>query len=238
MEDFRRRGHGNFPHYRRSPLRTTGEEPNFIPLTKSPSVIIEQIRRKEFFQAPQPMRTTADKRDRSRYCQYHASVSHHIDQCISLKYFLESLVKRNLLGEYLQPPRRNAHVPALTLALNAPLKHIVDMIVDGLAPPINLQQVLHIEQSAPTFRFPNMPISFSNEDYPQGDECCFGPLTVQLDISGQHVRKVLIDNGSSVDNIFRHTLRRMILGGHVEEKNIRISVAPCTDSIIMRCLSC
>lgn len=37
------------------------------------------------------------------------------------------------------------------------------------------------------------------------------PLTVQLDISDQDVKKVLIDNGSSADIIFRHTLDRMIL---------------------------
>lgn len=42
---------------------------------------------------------------------------------------------------------------------------------------------------------------------------------VQLDIVGQDVRKVLIDNGSSVDIIFRHTLRRMILGGQKESQN-------------------
>ena len=165
------------------------------------------------------MRTPSDKRDQSRYCQYHASVGHHTDQCISLKHFLESLVKKNLMGDYLQHPRIEPAVPAPQLALGAPPRHIVNMIAGGDFPMGSLVQVLHVDRAAPAFRFPNIPITFSDEDFPPGDECCSGPLTVQLDISGQDVKKVLIDNGSSADIIFRHTLRRMIPESRIEERN-------------------
>nr|XP_017256340.1 PREDICTED: uncharacterized protein LOC108225896 [Daucus carota subsp. sativus] len=166
------------------------------------------------------MRTPAEKRDQNRFCQYHASVGHHTDQCLSLKYFLESLVKKNLLGDYLQHPRIEAPAPIPHLALNAPPRHVVDMIVGGDSPPGSTMQVLHLSQEAPDYRFPNAIVSFSDKDYPESREQHTGPLTVQLDISGQDVRKVLVDNGSSADIIFRHTLRRMILGGQVEERSV------------------
>lgn len=125
-------------------------------------------------------------------------------------------MKKNLLRDYLQHPRIEAPTSAPQLALEAPPRHVVDMIVGGDSPPGSMMQVLHLSQDAPAYRFPNVVVSFSDKDYPENRDQHTGPLTVQLDISGQDVRKVLVDNGSSADIIFRHTLRRMILGGHPE----------------------
>lgn len=44
-------------------------------------------------------------------------------------------------------------------------------------------------------------------------------LKIQLDITDQDVKKVLIDNGSSADIIFRHALRKMILDGPTEKQD-------------------
>lgn len=81
------------------------------------------------------------------------------------------------------------------------------------------KEVLQLETSQRVFQLSHVLISFTDEDYPKGTVCQSGPLTVQLDIVGQDVKKVLIENGSSVDIIFRHALRRMILEGRVENDN-------------------
>lgn len=70
---------------------------------------------------------------------------------------------------------------------------------------------MHIQVTSEAFRHSSAPIFFTDADYPP-EPCHSSPLTVQLDISDQDVRKVLVDNGSSADIIFRNTLDRMILG--------------------------
>lgn len=103
MPDFRMKGRDRFPVDQRFPTRRIREEPNFTPLSKSITEILKEIRNKEFFVLPTPMRTPAEKGDRSRFCDYHSSIGHSTEECTSLKYFLERLVKRGQIDEYVTP---------------------------------------------------------------------------------------------------------------------------------------
>ncbi|KAK1382820.1 hypothetical protein POM88_020555 [Heracleum sosnowskyi] len=184
MEDFRGRGQKNFPSDRRPPPRQTREEPHFTPLNKSPSVILKEIRGHDYFQAPPLMRTPTDKRDRSRFCDYHASIGHNTDECTSLKYFLEKLVSKGVMGSYLHGAGKAPSQPP-----NPRPRRVIDMIMGGGdPPPKELQELFQLETQR-AFRYSKTPISFSDEDYPEGGVCRSGPLTVQLDIDDQDVRK-------------------------------------------------
>ncbi|XP_074327286.1 uncharacterized protein LOC141665205 [Apium graveolens] len=87
MDDFRGRGQRNYPTDQRAPHGQIREEPNFTPLTHTPSYVLQQIRTKEFFQPPNPMITPIEKRDRTRFCDYHAGIRHNTDECTSLSTF-------------------------------------------------------------------------------------------------------------------------------------------------------
>ena len=95
MDDFRRPA--DPLRDRRAPLRQVREEPRFTPLNQTPTFILDKVWGLEFFQKPTPMRTPADKRDGSRFCQYHERVGHNTDECISLKHFIERMIKKGLL---------------------------------------------------------------------------------------------------------------------------------------------
>lgn len=125
MEDFRRPAEplgDSRPH-----LRQVREEPRFTPLNQSPSFILDKVRSLELFQKPTPMRTPAEKRDGSRFCHYHESVGHHTDECISLKHFIERIIKRGLLGEFLCP-RKNTTPTTNQQPKQPTARHVVDMI--------------------------------------------------------------------------------------------------------------
>ncbi|KAL8133185.1 hypothetical protein AgCh_008591 [Apium graveolens] len=87
-------------------------------------------------------------------------------------------------------------------------RHVVDMIIGESIP---YHEVMHPEAPLQAFHLTCTIISFSYADYPTSYIYRNGLLIVTLNIANQDVRKFLIDNGSSVDIIFRHTLRRMIL---------------------------
>lgn len=63
MDDFRMRGRDRFPKDRIFPPWQQREEPNFTPLNKSLTKILKEIRTRDFFVMPTPMRTPAEKMD-------------------------------------------------------------------------------------------------------------------------------------------------------------------------------
>ncbi|XP_074324191.1 uncharacterized protein LOC141661112 [Apium graveolens] len=91
------------------------------------------------------------------------------------------------------------------------------MIVGGNA---TSSKIMQIDPPLQAFRLTGTSISFSDADYPRGNMCRNGPLIVTLDMANQDVKKVLIDNGSSVDIIFKHALRRMILNTPLEDMKL------------------
>lgn len=175
------------------------------------------------------MRSPTDKRDKSRFCNYHASIGHTTGECTSLKYFLEKLVKRDLLKKYMHPRERRAPQQPETNNRDLRPQHVVDMIIGEDRTTTEQRKVFHLEEPGSAFRFSKVTFFFSDDDYPKDSVTRSGPLTVQLDIVGQAVRKVLVDNESSVDIIFRHTLGRMILDGQEEVRNAKDIRGPLND---------
>lgn len=94
------------------------------------------------------MRTPAEKRDGSHFCNYHASIGHSTEECTSLKYFLEVLVQRGQLDEYVGPRRENAPPKPEPRMKNVSPRHVIDMIGRGTPN----KEVMHLETSSPTFR--------------------------------------------------------------------------------------
>lgn len=60
--------------------------------------------------------------------------------------------------------------------------------------------------------FPEQVMSFSSRDHEGVDPNHKEPLVVTLDISNNEVRRMLVDNGSSKNILFKHTVDRMQLG--------------------------
>ncbi|XP_074324398.1 uncharacterized protein LOC141661313 [Apium graveolens] len=140
----------------------------------------------------------------NRRCDYHETHGHKTKNCLSLKYFIEEQVKKGNLNKYLvRDSNQRGEGPNKG-------NNVVNIVLGGShsppRSPDSRKEVLSIQS------FLEMVISFSNKDYegvnPNNNEA----LVVTLDIFDNEVKRMLIDNGSLVNILFKHTVDRMQLG--------------------------
>ena len=63
---------------------------------------MSKINEKPFFKWPRAMPSDPSRRDPDKYCSYHKDHGHMTEKCKSLKFFLEDLVKKNLIPEFVK----------------------------------------------------------------------------------------------------------------------------------------
>ncbi|KAL5581616.1 hypothetical protein UlMin_014058 [Ulmus minor] len=133
--------------------------------------------------------------DNTKYCRYHRDIGHITEECRVLKDEIERLIQRGQLRNYVRNNTNRARKNYARQARSEPFPH-----------QINLAE--H-KNKAP--RLSNEPIIFTEEEasglwHPHKDA-----IVVALRIASRKVYKILIDNGSSADILFRSTLNRMDL---------------------------
>ncbi|KAL5551413.1 hypothetical protein UlMin_001589 [Ulmus minor] len=149
------------------------------------------------FTIPPAIKTPVNRRDNTKYCRYHRDIGHITEECRVLKDEIERLIQRGQLRNYVRDNTNRARKNYARQARSEPFPH-----------QINLAE--H-KNKAP--RLSNEPIIFTEEEasglwHPHKDA-----IVVALRIASRKVYKILIDNGSSADILFRSTLNRMDLVG-------------------------
>ncbi|XP_074346155.1 uncharacterized protein LOC141684918 [Apium graveolens] len=179
------------------------QEPDQTPFNMSWEEILKKIKDKPFYYPPKPMQTPPESRPDNRQCDYHETHGHKTENCLSLKYFIENQVKKGNLNKYLVRDNNNRGEGKKRG------KNIVNVVLGGsYSPPRSPdfgKEVLLIQS------LPDMVISFSNKDYKGVNPRHTAALVVTLDIFDNEVRRMLIDNGFSVNILFKHTVDRMQL---------------------------
>ncbi|XP_074347592.1 uncharacterized protein LOC141686456 [Apium graveolens] len=179
------------------------QEPDWTPLNMTRKEILKEVKDKPFYYPPKPMQTPLESRLYNRQCDYHEAHDHKTENCLSLKYFIEDQVKKGNMNKYLV---RNNRGEAQKRG-----KNVVNVVLGGShSPPRSPdfgEEVFSIHS------LPDLVISFSSKDYEGVNPHNNAALVVTLDIFDNEVRRMLIDNGSSVFYIlFKHTVDRMQLG--------------------------
>ncbi|XP_063940240.1 uncharacterized protein LOC135149175 [Daucus carota subsp. sativus] len=179
-------------------------EPDWTPLNRSREDILKEIRDKPFYYPPKPMQTPPESRPANRHCDYHGTHGHKTENCISLKYFIEEQISKGNMGQYI------ARNTANTGEGSGKQKNIVNVVLGGSCSPPpspdSCQEVMSIQT------FPEQIISFSSKDFEGVTRGHNQALVVTLDIAENEVRRILVDNGSSANILFKHTMDRMQLG--------------------------
>lgn len=182
-------------------------EPEWTPLNRPRAEILKKVRDKPFYYPPKPMQTPPESRSLGRHCDYHETHGHKTENCLSLKYFIEGQIEKGNMGQYIARNPEKAEASGK--------KNIVNVVLGGSSsPPPSPDQgdEVMIIQS-----FPEQIISFSNRDFEGTNPNHNDALVVTLDIHENEVRRLLVDNGSSVNILFKHDVDRMELG------NVRIN---------------
>nr|XP_017221119.1 PREDICTED: uncharacterized protein LOC108197890 [Daucus carota subsp. sativus] len=179
-------------------------EPEWTPLNRSREDILKEVRDKPFYYPPKPMQTPPESRPTNRHCDYHSTHGHKTENCISLKYFIEEQISKGNMGQYI------ARNTADKTGGSGKQKNIVNVVLGGSCSPPpspdSCQEVMSIQA------FPEQVISFSNKDFEGVTRGHNQALVVTLDMAENEVRRILVDNGSSANILFKHTMDRMELG--------------------------
>ncbi|XP_022865324.1 uncharacterized protein LOC111385183 [Olea europaea var. sylvestris] len=148
-----------------------------------------------------PMETSAKKRDKSMYCQFHRDHGHDTEECIHLKEEIERQLKRGLLTKYVKNDRGKQKVDDRA----PPRVRVIIVIAGGTAAGGDSNSdrkgyahtigVCSIQEKA---RF-HQNITFNEKDLigvamPHDDA-----LVIVGDIANFDVKKVLVDGGSAVN---------------------------------------
>nr|XP_017256374.1 PREDICTED: uncharacterized protein LOC108225935 [Daucus carota subsp. sativus] len=186
------------------PVREPKPEPEWTPLNRSREDILKEVRDKPFYYAPKPMQTPPESRPTNRHCDYHGTHGHKTENCISLKYFIEEQISKGNMGQYIARNTANKGEGS------GKQKSIVNVVLGGSCSPPPSPDSCQEVMSRQTF--PEQVISFSSKDFEGVTRGHNQALVVTLDIAENEVRRILVDNGSSANILFKHTMDRMQLG--------------------------
>ncbi|XP_074377177.1 uncharacterized protein LOC141718696 [Apium graveolens] len=186
------------------PKREPKPEPEWTPLNRPWDDILREVKGKPFYYPPKPLLAPPGNRARDKHCGYHEGHGHTTENCFSFKIFIEDQIKKGNMKQYLQRRLDDRDKPS------GGGKHMVNMIFGGTSSPPRGpdvdNDVLMIQPAG------NERIYFSNVDYENLDPEHNQALVVTLDIIDNEVQRILVDNGSSANIVFEHTLNRMKLG--------------------------
>ncbi|KAL5569070.1 hypothetical protein UlMin_025645 [Ulmus minor] len=177
----------------------------YTPLTETVATVFNQAEHRGIFNYPPGIRTPANKRDNTKYCRFHRDTGHTTEECRVLKDEVERLIQRGQLREYV----RGANQQPPTGETNRARKNYARQSrTDPFPHQVNLTG--HKEKIP---RLSNDPIVFTEGEarglwHPHTDT-----IVVTLRIAGRKVFRILVDNGSSADILFKSTFNRMNLVG-------------------------
>ncbi|GKE12767.1 hypothetical protein Tco_1416318 [Tanacetum coccineum] len=75
-------------------------------LTKTPKEIFALEKGK--FKAPPPMTTLVEKRNHTKFCEFHGEVGHNTDECMHLKKQIEEMLKAGKLSHLIKELKQNS----------------------------------------------------------------------------------------------------------------------------------
>ncbi|GJV09811.1 reverse transcriptase domain-containing protein [Tanacetum coccineum] len=161
-------------------------------LTKHPTEILAtetQLR----LPVPRPMLNPLRSRNTDRYCDYHQEKGHYTNDCIQLRKQLEMTLESGKLNHLVKDVRQRGRGP-YGREKPQPAK-IINVI------SVNSVKYKKRKVREATKSWMNIPISFpaiSSEDIFEE------PLIVEAEVEGYLVRRVYVDEGSSVEVMFEH----------------------------------
>ena len=176
--------------------------------------ILEKIRNEPFFKWPNRMAGDLTKRNQNLYCQYHQEPRHTTEDCRNLKNHLDQLVREGKLNHLLHHSsgrQEQTNVETRRDTLRPPIG-MINVILAALgrtgSHPSSVMSVARLptevdnRESKKAKRMASPMLGFLDEDKVGTIQPHDDTLVVTLRIGGYDVKRVLVDQGSTVEVMY------------------------------------
>ncbi|GJW00078.1 reverse transcriptase domain-containing protein [Tanacetum coccineum] len=213
METVRGGDKPNFKKGFKNKQRPDRKPDRFSLLTKTPKEIFALEKGK--FKAPPPMVTPVEKRDPSKYCEFHSDTGHNTNECMQLRKQIDEMIKAGKLSQFIKELKQNDKP-------KAPKKGEAS----GKDKPLTILMIQPWERVAK----PRITQSFSPEtamSFPplREEDGTEGPMIIEVEMGGHFVHRVYIDGGASSEVLYEHCFIKL-------RKEIRDQMVPATTHLI------
>nr|GEY05931.1 reverse transcriptase domain-containing protein [Tanacetum cinerariifolium] len=190
--------------------RKKSKQDRFTLLTKTPREIIALDKGK--FKPPPPMTTLVEKRNASKFYEFHREVDHTTDECMHLKRKIEEMLKAgklsHLIKELKQNNRKDQEKTAKKGETSGKDKHMAILMVQPWK-RIMKQRITQTFSPESVISFPTL----REEDEMEG------PMIIEAEMGGNCVHRIYVDGGSSLE-----ILKGTFLGYKVDADGLRVSL--------------
>ncbi|GKA89677.1 reverse transcriptase domain-containing protein [Tanacetum coccineum] len=165
-------------------------------LTKCPKEILvtkTQLQLPPLRPVANPLRTG----DLDKYCDYHQDKGHHTNDCIQLRKQLEIALESGKLNHLMKDLRQRVE---RRQNRNPPVQKVINMV------NVHSSKKKKRKDREATESWMNTPISFP---LIMTDDASDKPLIIKAEVEGYLVRRVYVDEGSSVEVMFEHCFENL-----------------------------
>ncbi|XP_023893515.1 uncharacterized protein LOC112005492 [Quercus suber] len=187
----------------------------YTPLNVPLEQVLMQIKDDPSLKRPKKMKGDPNKRNRNKYCRFHRDHRHDTDECFDLKQHIENLIRQGKLRNFLGRDHKDEKLKGKVEESSRPPLGKIRVIMGGsLAGQSSkskkaylkvVQSVQLSEQSPGARTTDEQAITFTDEDAKGIHHPHDNAIVITLVIADYTTRRVLIDNGSSVDILYYPT---------------------------------
>ncbi|GJV50020.1 hypothetical protein Tco_1440232 [Tanacetum coccineum] len=200
----------------RNQQRPERKQDRFTLLIKTPKETLTLD--KGTFKPPPPMTTPVEKRNASKFCEFHGEVGHTTDECMHLKRQIEEILKAKKLSHLIKELKQSSEKDQAKAAKKKEnlRKGKTAGNTDGTT----------MAEGSQTKDYSNFLSGISNlfsalreED---GTE---GPIIIEAEIGGHFVLRMYVDGGSSSEILYEHCFNRF-------RPEVRSQMIPATTPLV------
>ncbi|GJZ61267.1 hypothetical protein Tco_0617404, partial [Tanacetum coccineum] len=179
--------------------RPERKQDRFTILTKTPKEILALDKGK--FKPPPLMTTLVEKRNASKFYEFHGEVGHTTDECMHLKRQIEEMLKAGKLSHLIKELKQsNGKDQAKTTKNRETLGKDKSLAILTVQPWHKVARHKITQTFSPELVISCLPLG--EED---GTE---GPITIKAEIGGHCVHRMYMDEGSSSEILYEHCFNR------------------------------